>query len=147
MKKIFSSLSIIALLFITSCNTKASINITKAYSYATSALQKNGAIFMNIENTGNTADQLIAAENADIASRIELHTHNMEDGMMAMYQVEKFDIKKGKTSLEPSGNHIMLIGLKKPLKVGDTIPLTLTFSQTGKIDIVANVITAGTKPE
>jgi copper(I)-binding protein len=33
--------------------------------------------------------------------------------------------------LNPGGLHIMLIGLKAPLKQGETFPLTLTFAKAG----------------
>jgi len=35
-------------------------------------------------------------------------------------------------SFEPSGRHVMLVGLKKPLKEGDVFPLTLTFANRGR---------------
>ena len=41
----------------------------------------------------------------------------------------------GKTALEPGGLHVMLIGLKAPLKEGDKFPLTLTFAKAGKVDV------------
>lgn len=147
MKKLFPTVGMICLMLLTACNAESSVTVKDIYAYATSSAQKNGAIFMTVENAGSQADKIIAAENAEIAQRIELHTHSMDSGMMSMYQVEAFEVSNGTKTLEPMGDHIMLIGLKKQLKIGDTVPLTLTFEKAGTIDIVANVIAAGTKPE
>ena len=41
----------------------------------------------------------------------------------------------GTAVLKPGSYHVMLIGLKKPLKEGETFPLTLTFEKAGKITV------------
>ena len=47
---------------------------------------------------------------------------------MVMRHVEKIDLPAGSTvSLKPGGYHVMLMGLTKPLVIGSTIELTLTF--------------------
>ena len=49
-------------------------------------------------------------------------------GEMVMQHVDKIDLPAGTTvSLKPGGYHVMLMALAKPLEVGDTIELTLTF--------------------
>ena len=54
------------------------------------------------------------------------------DGVMKMREVEGLELKPGDMiTFAPGGYHIMLIGLKAPLKVGDSFPLTLTF-QVGR---------------
>jgi hypothetical protein len=68
---------------------------------------------------------------ADIAEHVEVHSHILEDGMMKMRRVESVDLPPHKEVLfAPSGHHIMLIGLKQPLAVGDRFSLLLTFEQT-----------------
>jgi len=37
-----------------------------------------------------------------------------------------------RASFSPGGVHIMVVGLKQPLKVGQSFPLTLTFEKAGK---------------
>ena len=39
------------------------------------------------------------------------------------------------------GYHMMLVGLKKPLKEGDTFPMTLQFERAGKVDVKVYVQT------
>ena len=41
--------------------------------------------------------------------------------------------------LKPGSYHVMLIGLKKPLKDGETIPLTLDFEKAGKVSITVPI--------
>ena len=43
----------------------------------------------------------------------------------------------GSVSLKPGGYHVMLIDLKKPLKAGETVQLTLNFEKAGKVDVSA----------
>lgn len=61
-------------------------------------------------------------------------------GNMTMREVEKIDLPAGKAvELKPGGYHIMLMELVKPLKVGDTIEITLTFEKAGKKTVTAEV--------
>jgi copper(I)-binding protein len=60
-----------------------------------------------------------------------------------MRQVNAIDLPAGKrVSLRDSGYHLMLIGLKAPLKAGERVPLTLTVKSGDKefkIDASAEV--------
>ncbi len=40
----------------------------------------------------------------------------------------------------PGGYHIMLTGLKAPLKTGDSFPLTLTFAGAGEVKVDVKVV-------
>jgi hypothetical protein len=37
------------------------------------------------------------------------------------------------------GYHLMLVGLKQPLKPGERFPLTLIFENAGRIELMVNV--------
>ena len=59
---------------------------------------------------------LLKAE-SDISKVVELHTVNMENGVMKMRQVKSILIKANSSiELKPGSFHIMFIGLKSPLK-------------------------------
>jgi hypothetical protein len=93
-----------------------------------------GAAYMTIRNPG-PADRLVAAS-TPAARTTELHTHIREGDVMRMRKVEAIEIpEKGAATLEPGGLHVMLIGLHKPLKTGDTFSLTLTFAKSGTITV------------
>lgn len=94
--------------------------------------------YFTIENAG-AADRLVGASSPDFG-RVELHTHQHENGVMKMMKVEAIEVPaNGAASLAPGGDHVMLFDPKKPLKEGDHIPLTLTFEKGGDVDIIAPV--------
>lgn len=45
--------------------------------------------------------------------------------------------------LEPSNYHVMLTGLKAPLKEGQTLPLTLTFAHAGPQQVTVEIDKVG----
>jgi len=102
-----------------------SVSAHNAYAYATSTMQKNGAVFVELTNTSD-ADLKITSAKTDVAETVELHTHVMDGDVMMMREVEAYDIPAGESiKLEPMGLHIMLIGLKAPLVEGKSFPVTL----------------------
>lgn len=106
----------------------SSIEIKDSYVRATPPGLPNSAAFMSVLNNTNE-DIAIVKASAKVSKVVELHTHDMKNGVMKMYQVPKIDIKaNSSTVLKPGGFHIMLIGLYKPLKVDENIELTLEFS-------------------
>lgn len=95
--------------------------------------------FMRISNSGAGDRQLIRAD-SPVAQTVELHTHVNENGMMKMRPVARIEIKAGSyTDLKPGSYHVMLIGMKQPLKDGDSVPITLTFDQGPQQQITAPV--------
>jgi hypothetical protein len=66
---------------------------------------------------------------------------SMANGVMKMRPLEKgLTIEPGKiVKLAPSGNHLMLMDLKNPLKLGDTLPITLEFEKAGKVQVSFDV--------
>jgi len=91
--------------------------------------------YMIIENKGEKTVTLLGA-NSKISPRIEIHQHSMYDGMMRMRQLESIDIKaKQRIILQPSGLHLMLFDVKKPLKAQQKVELTLNFSNETSVTI------------
>ena len=99
----------------------------------------NSAAYLVISNA-STSDTLLSAT-GDVATSVELHTVVNENGMMQMIPAEggvPLDAN-GMQTLKPGSFHIMLIGLRKDLKSGDSFPLTLTFANAGPIDVMFEV--------
>ena len=95
---------------------------------------KTSAGYLMLKNHG-AADRLIRAE-SDIAERVELHTMSMTGGVMKMRPIEALDLPSGgEAQLAPGGEHIMLIGLKRKLAIGDSFPITLVFENSGAIEV------------
>lgn len=101
-----------------------------------------GAGYLTITNTGRTADRLLGGT-AAFSDRLEIHEMSMAGGVMRMRPVAGgLEIAPGATvALKPGGFHIMFIGLKSPLKLGDTAPFTLTFARAGAVKVACTVET------
>jgi len=112
--------------------------------WARAALQgRNTAAYMTIENTTDALDRLVAAA-SPVARLVELHTHIMEGGVMRMRPVTAIEVNPGEPAvLRPGGLHVMLIDLVKPLRQGETIPLTLRFEKAGEVTLEVPVLAAG----
>ncbi len=115
---------------------KGSITVSQSWSRATSPRATVGAGFLTIRNSGAQADRLLSATSPR-AARVEIHTMSMEGGVMRMrLLVDGIAIPAGGTAtLSPGGNHIMLIGLKTPLKAGERVAATLRFARTGIVTV------------
>jgi copper(I)-binding protein len=58
----------------------------------------------------------------------------MDNDMMRMRQLQALDLPAGQAvKLAPGGYHLMLMGLKQPLKDGDKVPLTLEFEDAQRV--------------
>jgi periplasmic copper chaperone A len=122
------------------------IDIDHPHARATAPGQPTGAGYLKLTN-GGAADKLLAAS-ADVSGKVELHTMSMEGTVMRMRQVEAIDVPAGKTvALEPGGLHIMFVGLKAPLKVGESFPMKLRFEKAGEVTVEVKVEAAGDKAE
>lgn len=99
----------------------------------TGANLTNGAAYMSLTDQGTVPDELISAS-SPVARRAELHVFDVENGVYGMHRVDAIQVSPGAAStiLRPGGAHIMLEGLKQPLKAGQTFPLTLTFKNAGE---------------
>lgn len=93
------------------------------------------AAYMMLHNYSQQDDRLIAIE-SPVSEVVEMHATEMNDGIMKMTKLQALVVPaKGHVMFEPTGNHIMLINLKQPLKVGSMVPLTLVFEHHGRIDM------------
>lgn len=115
--------------------------VKDAYAFATSPAQKNGVALFTVSHHGEGADAIVAVK-SDIAKKTELHTHIMEGDVMEMRPIEEIPLPYGTpVVLNPMGDHVMLMGLKKQLKIGDVFQMTLQtekgLSQTFDVTVKA----------
>lgn len=135
----------LAALLATSALAQDGPHVEDAYARASA---NSGAIFLTIVNHSDQPDRLLSAA-SDVAERVELHTHKEDaNGVMQMLQVEEgFAISGGGTyKLDRGGDHIMLMGLTRPLAQGDTVTLTLTFER-GEVVTLDVPVDNDRKPE
>jgi len=92
------------------------------------------------------ADVVERAHTIYTQHQAELHTMSMQGMVMKMRPISGVDIPAGHpVSLKPAGEHIMLMGLNAPLKVGDSVPLKLKFGKAGEITVQVTVEALGTQ--
>jgi copper(I)-binding protein len=114
------------------------IKIVHPWARASAGVANAGGAFFTIVNKG-ASDKLLKAS-ADVSNTVELHTHIKDGEVMRMRQVQDIDVAGGtETKLAPGGLHVMLIGLKAPLKEGATFPMTLTFEKAGSVTVEVQV--------
>ncbi len=124
-------------------------DIAIGHPYATPSLAGtgNGAAYLaSIENKGTVADRLVRAS-TPAAARVEIHTMNLDaHGVMRMREIDGIALApKAKVQMKPgAGLHMMLIGLKEPLKEDASFPMTLEFERAGKVEV--KVIVGQPKP-
>jgi hypothetical protein len=116
--------------------TVGGLKISAPWARATPKGASVGGGYMTITNTGTVPDRLIGGS-TDIARGFEVHEMTMDGGVMKMRAVAGgIEIKPGQTvTLDPSGYHVMLVGLKEQLKQGGHFKATLQFAKAGKVDV------------
>jgi len=111
----------------------AQVSIDQPWMRATAPGAQVAGGFMTIQNKGAAPDRLVGAA-SPVAERVELHVHVHEGGMMKMRQVPGFDVPaNGQFVLKPGGGHLMFINIKRQIKPGETIPVTLRFEKAGEV--------------
>lgn len=118
------------------------ITVQNAWARASAGRTGNSAAFMTLGAIGPT-DRLVSAS-TPVARRVELHETTMDGTIMRMRPVTGVDIAPGKPAeLKPGGLHIMLMDLPAPLKVGESFPLTLTFTNAPPLTVTVKVVPPG----
>lgn len=115
------------------------IEIERAWARPSIGRSPNGAAYLTIANHGEEADRLVAAS-TPAAERTELHTHLVEGGIMRMRPIEAVEVPPGApAAMRPGGDHVMLMGLRQPLRVGDSFELILVFEKAGEVAVTVRV--------
>lgn len=139
-----STLLATSLLF-TACASTGSQPKGSTLKLANCAIQESIAgakatgAFLTINKTGTQKLALVGAQAPSITSHVEVHEMVMQGGTMRMQQMPALALKEGANVLKKGGYHIMLMELKKPLKVGQTHQLTLSFSDGSSQSCMAQV--------
>jgi periplasmic copper chaperone A len=136
----FLFVAVLVLSGIASAQT-GSIEVKSAWARATPGKAETGAAYLTIESAG--PDRLTAVS-TPVAVKAELHEMTMQGGVMKMRSLAAIDLPAGQAVvLKPGTTHIMLTGLKQPLRVGESFPLTLEFEKAGRREVNVMVEKAG----
>jgi copper(I)-binding protein len=122
---------------------KGSLAVESAWARATPGNARDGAAYFRVVNNGSAPDRLIGVS-TPVADKADPHETKTGDGIMRMRPLEQPAIAPGQTlEFKPGGAHVMLVGLKHPLKEGESFPLVLTFEKAGDVSVAVKVERAG----
>jgi copper(I)-binding protein len=127
-------------------HTASPIMVMQPWARATPPGAPTGAAYLTITNHGTEPDVLIGGSSPQ-ADKVEFHQSTMDNGIMKMRPATNgVSIPAGGTvELKPDGYHVMLIGLKAPLRSGTMLPVTLRFAKAGSIEVVFAVEPIGAR--
>ena len=116
------------------------IRVADAWCPPTPPGAPTAAGYLTISNQGRGADRLLGGS-SPLAAQVQLHSMTTQGQVMRMRPVTQgLAIAPGATTrIQPGGGlHLMLIGLKRPLKAGEHAAVTLDFARAGpvKVDFV-----------
>jgi hypothetical protein len=116
---------------------KANVDVLEAWTRATTNTA-NAPIYLHIVSAKD-ADRLIGVESA-MAKSVELHEETPQAaGRTAAGPI--IDIPAGGTvNLGPGGRYLMLVGVKAPLKEGDSFLITLHFDKAGTENAAVKIL-------
>jgi copper(I)-binding protein len=117
------------------------IKVEGAWTRATLPGQDMAMVYMDI--TSKQAATIVGVSSS-VAKTAEMHTMEHKGGMMKMYQVKSISLPaNARLNMNMHGYHLVLNGLKGPLKAGATVPLTLNIETADKrslkVDVQAEV--------
>ena len=140
---LFRSLIASALLLLAACEPQGEPDIKLGNAWARpTAGQAPGAVYVSIANDGPGEDRLTGAF-TDHAAMAMVHQNELVNGVARMRMAGEIRIPAGdQIDMVPGGTHIMLEGLRAPLKAGDEFELVLKFKQAGDQKVTVKVVKA-----
>jgi len=123
------SFGIAAFAVAASALAEGALQMRDARAIATVPGQSVAAAYMTIASP--SAARIVSAK-SDAAESVQIHVMSMQDGIMRMRRLDVLDLPAGREiRLAPGGTHLMLAGLKHPLRAGGTVELSLTVTGAG----------------
>lgn len=108
----------------------AQVTVTDPWVRATVPQQKSAGAFLRVQSV---LDARLVGVSSPVAGRAELHEMAMENNTMRMRQVDAIALPAGKSvNLASGGYHVMFFDLKRQLKEGEKVPLTLLLQDAAK---------------
>ena len=137
-KSIFTALAFSILVGLPTASVAWSedIVVEDAWSRASIGINRPGAAYMTLRNTGTDPVTLVGLE-TPLAMMPDIHeTTTDANGVSSMGPVGEIIIPAGESvALEPGGMHAMLMRLQTKMVEGETFPLTLNFADGGTLTV------------
>ncbi|MBK7469690.1 MAG: copper chaperone PCu(A)C [Betaproteobacteria bacterium] len=143
---VMPALSAFAILLGSAAASQAQVTIKEPWVRSTVPGQSATGAFMQL--TARQDTKLIAVR-SPVAGIVEVHEMLVDKGIMKMRSVDKLLLPAGKTvELRSGGYHVMMMDLKRQIKTGDEIPLTIEFesSQGQRVTVDVKAVARLVKP-
>lgn len=126
---------VLAILFVAAaCGPEKGIEVHSAWMRP-SPQGENVAVYFVIHNHASEADELVNVSSS-VAEAAEIHESQMNGDVMEMHQRESIPLEAyAEVKFEPGSFHLMLVGLKQAIEVGDEIEITLHFKNAEDIKL------------
>lgn len=145
-------------LVLAACGGGSQITIDDAWVRPQDNLENPAGGYLTITNSGPEDDVLVGAS-SPASARVEIHetmvmeptalpdasmepgaTPGTGGGMVGMVPIDELPVPAGgEAVLKPGSFHLMFIGLKDALEVGDKVDITLSFQRAGSVRVTAEV--------
>lgn len=115
------------------------IAVEHAWARASPKGAVTGGAYVTIVNNGSGDDRLLGVS-SPAAERIQFHSETNDNGIAKMVQLQTIDVPAGGSfTFKPGGTHMMMTGLKQPLREGETVQLFLKFEKAGVVEATARI--------
>jgi copper(I)-binding protein len=134
--KIHASIACLSAILASAPALAGPVSVDSPWLRETAPGAKAGGGYALIRNTGKTEDRFLGGRTS-VAASVDVHSMAMDGNIMRMRPVSGgLAISPGgSVALKPGGYHLMLMGLKQPLKRGETVTITLRFAKAGEVPV------------
>jgi len=126
--KSITKIALVLTLSATGLSARESLIFDNTWVRLTPPVSANSAGYFTLTNQSEK-DISIKSIATEVSNKAELHDMTMVNGAMGMVHMPNFTIKAKETvEFMPAGKHLMLLGLKKPLKLNQVINVSFTLN-------------------
>jgi periplasmic copper chaperone A len=116
--------------------SQGAVQLSEPWALPDSRVPAQAGGYLAITNTGTEADRLVSAH-CPLAERTEIHGIKVVGGDIKMkHLADGLAIPPDyTTTLKPRGYHLLLQGLRIPIRSGARLPVTLRFEKAGEVAV------------
>ena len=104
--------------------------VSDGWARATVPGQQVGGVYLTLRSSQKA---VLLEARCDCATTVQIHLSEEKSGVASMREQKTVALAAGrKLEFKPGGLHIMLLGLKAPLRAGQTFPVLLVVEENGK---------------
>ena len=119
--------------------SSAGVVVDDAWIRPTPPVSNVAAFYLTVRNDGETVDAVVGAS-APRCQEIEIHQTSTVDGVASMGPAERAQLEVAPGAglvFEPSGLHVMCLGLDEPVVAGERLTLTVELDRAGSVMVEA----------